>query len=342
MESLAMRRIDTFAADHLGFGFSSLLGVPNPLDNPCNASLPQCTVAPGAICTPTAQCDCRQGLPATQSMDQQGSTRYLFPQPLDARCSHTTNARFQRVTDQVAQLELVVDDALAKTGLEQVHLLGISFGGPVVGKYLGDEVSRQANVAGAIILASIFKPAPDAASPTGGTWPLALIDRADAMANFNLAAPVCPGQLDPGIPDALWTAVQARDPVAREWGPRPYGLSRYPIVPRFDWDETVTNRIEVPTLVMNGFKDSVVPVAKSVEIYRSLASESKVLVQLSCASHLLLLESCSTPGCVPPRANVQKHVGDWILAGKIFTDRGHDNGSFESAPDGTLVQTATR
>jgi len=52
-----------------------------------------------------------------------------------------------------------------------------------------------------------------------------------------------------------------------------------------------------------------------------------------------LLEGCSATGCVAPRANVQKNVGDWILTGMIFTDRGYDNGSFKSAPDGTLVQT---
>jgi alpha-beta hydrolase superfamily lysophospholipase len=360
MEKLAMRGIDTFAADHLGFGLSSLLSGTNPLADPCNASLPQCAVLPGATCKAIeGVCDCRQGLPVTQSMDQQGSPRYLKPNPLTARCRHSSNTRFQLVTDHVAQLDLVVNDALTKTGLGKVHVLGTSFGGPVVGKYLGDDVSHQTNVAGAIFLASIFNPPPDAASPTGGTWPLGLIDRADAMANFNLAGPTCrrgdgcvsgctppdpdcgkgftgcPGQQDPGIPNALWEAIQARDPVGRTWGPG--GLSRYPIVPRFDWNETVTGGIDVPALVMNGLKDSVVAVAKSPEIYESLASDRKILVQLSCASHVLHLESCSSPGCVAPRENAQKLIGDWVLTGMIFTDRGHETGSFETAMDGTLM-----
>jgi hypothetical protein len=185
------------------------------------------------------------------------------------------------------------------------------------------------------------------------------------MANFNLAAPTCqrgdgctpgcvpadpdcargltgcPGQVDPGLADPFWAAIQARDPVGREWGPQPGGLSRYPIVPRFDWNAAVTQKIKVPALVMNGFKDSVVPVNKSPEIHASLGSQSKVLVQLDCASHLLMLESCSRQGCVSPRANLQKLAGDWMLTGMIFTDRGHDTGSFETAVDGTLVETAT-
>ena len=38
MERLAMRGIDTFAANHLGFGLSSLPSGSNPLDDACNAS----------------------------------------------------------------------------------------------------------------------------------------------------------------------------------------------------------------------------------------------------------------------------------------------------------------
>src|SRR5712691_9634291 len=369
MERLAMRGIDTFAANHLGFGFSALPDEFNPLNNACNASLPQCTAqqyncsqcTPTSCSPPAGVCDC-QGMPAIQTMDQQGSTRYLNPNPLTARCpTHTSNTRFQRVTDQVAQLDLIVNDALAKTGLAKVHLLGLSFGGPVIGKYLGDDVSHQTKVAGAIFLASTFGGAPEQASPT---WPLGLIDRADAMANFNLAGPTCrpgdgcvlgctpadpdcakgltgcPGQQDPAIQDPFWATIKARDSVGPSWGPQPSGLSRYPIVPRFDWNPKVTSKIEVPALVMNGLKDSVVRVNASVEIYNSLASTSKVIVQLDCASHALLWEGCSGAGCVAPHESVQMHVGDWILTGMVFASPGHDNGSFETAADGTLMQTA--
>src|SRR4051812_27497888 len=59
MERLAMRGIDTFAANHLGFG-SSQIQDGNPLDDPCNASLPLCTAA--GVCTAIpGVCDCRVG-----------------------------------------------------------------------------------------------------------------------------------------------------------------------------------------------------------------------------------------------------------------------------------------
>jgi hypothetical protein len=188
-------------------------------------------------------------------MDQQGSTRYLNPKPLAARCPHTSNTRFQRVTNQVAELDLIVNDALVKTGLDKVHLLGYSNGGPVVGKYLGDDASRQTKVAGVRFLASSFGAGDEQPSPT---WPLGLMDRTEAMSNFNLAGatcragdgcvpgcvPVdsdcakgltgCPGQQDPAIQDPIWMTIAARDPVGAGWGPQPTGLSRYPIVSRFD------------------------------------------------------------------------------------------------------------
>jgi len=397
MERLAMRGIDTFAANHLGLGFSSLPSGSNPLNEPCNASLPQCTAqqyncsqcTPTSCSPPAGVCDC-QGLPAIQTMDQQGlqgSRRYLNPNPLTAPCPHKSNTRFQRVTDQVVQLDLIVDDALAKTGLAKVHLLGYSFGGPVVGKYLGDDpcdethVCHQNKVAGAIFLASTFGGGPEQASPT---WPLGLIDRTDAMSNFNLAGPTCrpgdgcvssgctnactsnanclsgtcsggfcmpdpdcekgltgcPGQQDPAIQDPIWTTIKARDLIGPGWGPQPSGLSRYPIVPRFDWNPTVTSKIEVPALVMNGLKDSVVRVNASVEIYNSLASTSKVIRQLDCASHALVWEGCSGESCVAPHESVQMQVGDWILTGMVFASPGQDNGSFETAADGTLTQTS--
>jgi len=70
----------------------------------------------------------------------------------------------------------------------------LSFGGPVIGKYLGGPphkvpVAHRVKVAaGAIFLASTFGAGPAQAFPT---WPLGLINQSDAMANFNLAGPTC-------------------------------------------------------------------------------------------------------------------------------------------------------
>ena len=168
-----------------------------------------------------------------------------------------------------------------------------------------------------------------------GSWPLSLLNRADAMSNFNLAGPSCaagdgcksgcpvpdpdcakgltgcPGQKDPAIDDAFWTAIKASDPVGPTWGP-PDGLSRYPVVSRINWNEAVAARIEVPALVINGLKDSVVAANLSRALWSALP-DHQPLVQLDCASHALMWETCSGDGCVDPHRTVQKLVGDWIL-----------------------------
>jgi len=348
MERLAMRGIDTFAVNQLGFGRSALSGDPDPLTNACNASLRQCPVPLNGTCTPIpGKCDC-QGQPATQRMDQQGSPRYLNPNPLIERCGqHTSNTRFERVTDQAAELDLVIDDAMAKSGLAKVHLLGLSTGGHTVGKYLGDDPAHRAKVAGVIFLdSSGFGGIAGLAEQPSTSWPLGVIDRQDALENFNLDPANCPGQQDPGIPDALWGAIRARDPIGSQWGPQPDGLSRYPLVSRFLWNPTVAGNIDLPALVVHGLKDNVVLPARGLEIWSSSPLQApettctsdaqcasgyacrsfpapascrlsnRTLVQLACASHALLWETCSGQGCVDPHKAVQKRVGDWILTGK--------------------------
>jgi alpha-beta hydrolase superfamily lysophospholipase len=288
-------------------------------------------------------------------MDQQGSTDYLNPNPLIKPHKHTSNSHFQNVDHQVEQLGLVVDDVLARTGLKKIFLLALSLGGSTVGKYLASDagpdagpLSHQAKVAGAIFVASTFRGAGGASA----TWPLGLIDRTDAMASFTNNNPQssCPGREGAGIGDALWTAIQATDPVGVTWGPA--GLSRYPVVPRFGWNDSATTKIAIPALIINGLNDAVVPVARSVQIFNSSPEQTptvnwtsgaqcdagyafkpwppdsdpvlptrcrldnRILMQLDCASHALLWETCSGDGCVDPHTSVQKRVGDWILTGK--------------------------
>src|SRR6185436_10419303 len=86
--------------------------------------------------------------------------------------------------------------------------------------------------------------------PLQPTWPLGVMDQLDMTdQNFNPDPVHCPGQVDPNIPDAVWAAIQARDPIGPGWGPQPGGLSRYPIVSRFGWTPTVDSNIRIPALV---------------------------------------------------------------------------------------------
>jgi pimeloyl-ACP methyl ester carboxylesterase len=132
------------------------------------------------------------------------------------------------------------------------------------------------------------------------------------VSSFNL---LCPGQQDDGIPEALWAAIKAEDPLGATWGP-PGGLSRYPIVPRFGWSDAVARNIQIPTLVLHGREDNVVLPAIGSALYSALPAPNKTFELLSCASHALVFETCSGEHCVDPHKTVQKRVGDWILTGK--------------------------
>jgi alpha-tubulin suppressor-like RCC1 family protein/pimeloyl-ACP methyl ester carboxylesterase len=226
-ENLAKVGIDTFAMNHLGFGRSSGFGA---MDNACNASLPSCT-AIGQTCPPQpgVLCDCGFG---PQSIDQQGAVdplsglgRWLNPNPLATRCAHTTTTRFINTTTMVASLDAVIDDALAKTGLPKVNLLGYSAGGPDVINYLGDSngtvrAAHSAKIERAIMVSPIFgAPLSGLVEPNTATtvpsFPLAVNDRGGAVGGFNL---LCDGQLDLAVQNASWGAQKARDYVGQAWG----------------------------------------------------------------------------------------------------------------------------
>jgi hypothetical protein len=114
----------------------------------------------------------------------------------------------------------------------------------------------------------------------------------------------------------------------------------------------VATRIAIPALVMDGLLDSVVAPARSVQIWSSSPEQipivewtpgaqcepgyafkpwpagsdpvlptrcrldNRTLVQLGCASHALLWETCSGDGCADPHKTVAKRVGDWIFTGR--------------------------
>jgi alpha-tubulin suppressor-like RCC1 family protein/pimeloyl-ACP methyl ester carboxylesterase len=371
MEQLARSGIDAVTFNQLGMGRSKLLSN-DPLTNACNASLPACLDI-GQTCPPPngVLCDC--GPAATfgvNDKNQQGSTRYLNPNPLSALCAHTTNTRFTSSTTMDADIDAAINDTLAKTNLSKVSLLGYSAGGPIVGNYLSvaDDTlraARSAKVERAIFVASLFgappgttppviPPVPDT-EPTGGSnahsFPMGVMDRTSATAGgFNLDVVACPGQRDDNIVDPIWQSVKARDAVASGWGPsqspaQNAGLSRFPHATRWGWNYNSAPRVSVPVLVMQGLRDNVVSVGASSALYAALTgTSSKTIVQVGCGSHSIFWEGCSGANCngwTGPHFTLFKNARDWINTGMIYASPGSENGAFEStANDGTNAHTA--
>jgi alpha-tubulin suppressor-like RCC1 family protein/pimeloyl-ACP methyl ester carboxylesterase len=359
MEQLARAGIDTFTFNHLGMGRSSGF---TAMSNACNGSLPACLDI-GQTCPPPVGvlCDCGP-VPTfgVNDKNQQGSTRYLNPNPRNALCSHTTSTRFTTTNTLVQDVDAEVNDALAKSGLSKVTLLGYSAGGIDVGNYLGvaddpTRAARTAKIERAIFVASLFgSPQVTDNEPGGGSgfhsFPMGLMDRSSATAGgFNIDNVLCPGQRDDGIIDPIWTAVKARDSVGSGWGPSQTpaangGLSRFPHASRWGWTPSAAARITIPVLVMQGLRDNVVPIASSSNLYGALTgTTSKTIVQVGCGSHSIFWEGCSGPLCngwTGPHYTIFKNSRDWIQTGMIYASPGSDNGSFESdAADGANAHT---
>jgi alpha-tubulin suppressor-like RCC1 family protein/alpha-beta hydrolase superfamily lysophospholipase len=360
MEQLARTGVDTFTFNHLGMG-KSKIPTADAFANSCNASLPSC-LDTGYTCPPPQGILCDCGPAATfgvNDKDQQGSTRYLNPNPRTSLCAHTTNTVFTSVNTMVNDLDVALTDALSKANLSKVSLLGYSAGGVVVGNYLGvaDDTlraARTAKVDKAIFVSSLFGlPQIGDSEPSGGSnvhsYSMGVMDRTSATAGgFNIR-PECPGQRDPSILDPIWASVRARDTVASAWGPTQTppangGLSRFPHATRWGWNGAAAARVTVPVLVMQGLADNVVPVATSANLYAALTGTgSKTIVQIGCGSHSIFWEGCSGAQCnswTGPHATIFKNTRDWIRTGMIYASPGSTNGSFASnANDGANYHT---
>ena len=59
--------------------------------------------------------------------------------------------------------------------------------------------------------------------------------------------------------------------------------------------------------------------------------DNRVLVQIACASHALIKETCSGASCAPernPHVRIARNIIDWIWSGLIFASPGSDHGAF--------------
>lgn len=244
--------------------------------------------------------------------------RYLQPTDLIVNgqsCARTSKIHLINQPVITDNIDKAVDYVHAQSG-QSVNLLGYSAGGTAVGPYLADS-TRAAKIERVIFVSSNF-PNPASEDPNVPTQPLGLADKAELLRNFNSAVtPGCPGV---GVPpqstiDAVWAVMKTQDATGPSWGSQPDGLNRYPRPSRWGWTASAAASISNPTLVLNGLRDVTVVAVTSVNLYNALTYPGidKHLVQLSCASHGLFWEACSSSSC--PYREVADHVSSWVLNG---------------------------
>jgi pimeloyl-ACP methyl ester carboxylesterase len=360
-ESLARAGIDTFAPSLLGYGRSTRFE--NGLDDPCNASLPAYN-ADGS-CSFAEGCD-RSWITGIFPLNQQTSA--LGVNPLAGRrCAHSSGYRFASMDVWARDVLQVIDDAIARAqpNNHKVVLLGVSLGGVRIARslyLLGNRAEKK--VQRVVFLASLFNRLLD---PNGVEVPFnlpteeedlseAALSTSFPMALFGRAGGEtpqgddsdCPGRAIPGLADDLWEQLMERDGLGRNWGgndpTNPTGLRRVPTYSNYGWNPAVAATFTIPTLVLHGFNDELLPLSNSDHIYDALTSvTNKALVQMKCASHAMMWNGCSGARCndgdphtKPYGGNSQKWAGPYSTVNAALIEW-VKHGTFNGAGSGRFV-----
>jgi len=365
-ENLARAGIDTFAPSLLGYGRSSTFE--DGLDDPCNASLRPYPSPLSNSCPYPEGCDLAVPVPP-YAYDQQNSQ--LGTNPLSSgRCAHSTSTRFARMDVWVRDVRQVVDDAIlrAQPASGKVTLIGYSAGAPRVGRalyqsaadynrpwlrrddidHVRDSTDRVVFIA-PLLIGPNEEPEETDMNPANGpfiTFPLAISGRV-TTGRWDMSAArhlVCTGHYVSGSAEEQFEQTLARDALGSQWGGTnpadPTGVSRVPTFSTYGLNANVAPKIDKPTLVLQGLDDSQARPELTCPFYNALPAENKVLVELDCASHTMLVEGCSGTRCehedddIPPAygtrgddtwagpsRTIQAALVEWINDGKFHHER---------------------
>jgi pimeloyl-ACP methyl ester carboxylesterase len=318
-EGLARKGIDTFAPSLLGYGGSTTFE--HGLDDLGNASLRP--FLPGGSCPYPEGCD--QTHNPIFPLDQQGSL--LLVNDLGGkRHTHSSNIRFATTDVWVRDIAQVMDDAIARAQPSdgKVTLVGYSLGALRVGRAL--DAARFPDIVGKVdrvaFLSPFFGGPTEETPPPQGfvTFPLTLAERMPIVDGGRMATPAresaCAGYQVDGSGEQAWQQLMKLQGDST-------GLLRLPTFSSYGFNEAVAGQLSLPTLVMQGLDDIVVPSSGSA-VYSALPPlmPNKVLVQLDCATHEMLWERA--------HSTVTAALSEWIT-----------NGTFDGAQTGRFTVDAS-
>ena len=286
MEALARAGFDVFAMNMTGYGASS-----RPLmDDPGNLSAEH------------------QAL--------------LIPKTLPAQRAPAHPYKLVTSDSEAADIDRVVDMIRELRGVDKVGLIGWSGGGIRTGTYT---VRHPEKVGRLVIWASSNyadggRDAPPEPRPEAGN-PVLFEDRAtaeEARWRPNIRRP---GQVAPGVMDAIWRQRLVSDPVGAEWGP---GGLRAPSRTYWGWNARAAGRIDVPTLVMAGEYDRLLPSNRA--LYAALGAKRKAFIAIDGGSHFMAWEK--------QRRILHAASISWVEDGTV---EGRPGGSFHAGYDGVIT-----
>lgn len=269
----------------------------------------------------------RQGF-STYAMDMTGYGRSTRPSVMNDRCNLAPEQQQELFGDSCAasfdsaattmasdwdDIDAVVDFLRSRHGVDRVHLVGWSQGGPRSAGYAylhPDKVGRM------VLLAPAYNrsaAANAAEAPIAGAA-MTKQARSDFFSNWQRQTS-CDRQVDPAVAELIWQDMLVSDPVGATWGE---GVRRAPRTPTFGWTPAEVAATQTPVLSVIGLLDGQVAPERVREFHADLGSEKKVLLELPCASHNAMWEKDAQLLFDASR--------DWLL-----------NGSWQGKSSGTYV-----
>jgi pimeloyl-ACP methyl ester carboxylesterase len=239
----------------------------------------------------------------------------------NAPCRPKALTHFNTIRSDWDELDTVVDYLRHTNGVQRVHIVGWSAGGPRVGGYVAQHPEKIERVILYAPSATISSPIPD---KVAAGFPLTLQTREDFERKRWDPDVRCNGQLEPGLRDALWKTIMQWDHVGAEWHP-PEGVMRARTATNFGWTRELAGRVRAPALVIVGEFDRL---AERKSVYDQLGSQQKVFVNVACASHFMLWE-------MQHRALHDASL-EWLRDGRL---KGLTRGELRVTPAGVFVGT---
>jgi pimeloyl-ACP methyl ester carboxylesterase len=207
-----------------------------------------------------------------------------------APCNATHAAQLTTIATDWDDLDAVVDYIRALRDVPRVSLVGWSLGGPRAGGYASRNPDKVAKL---VLLAPAYNresgQQPPQQNPAAGVAFNAQ-SQADFTANWQRQVG-CANQLEPAAAAAVWSEMLKSDPVGATWG---QGVRRAPSTTVWGFGKAAVERMRTPTLMVAGIHDKQVLPERVRDYFADLGAESKVLLDLGCASHNAMWETNHT------------------------------------------------
>lgn len=251
MAYLAEAGFDTFSMDTTGYGRSTR---PAAMNDICNLSEAQQTA--------------------------------FIPALLSTTCAPSYPFAATTIESDWDDIDAVVDYLREIRGVDKVHMVAWSLGGPRAAGYAAQYPKKVDRI---VLLAPAYGRNRSANPPDSIPAPGAAFtkqSRTDFSNNWDRQVG-CENQYESAVSDAVWQAMLDSDPVGATWGT---GVRRAPRTTVWGWGQDVVEQTETPMLIVSPIHDAQVPPSSVRNLYEDLGAQEKVLLDLACSSHNAMWE----------------------------------------------------